>query len=86
MQNRLFGADSLLPLLDCDSSAGAVRPAWSLREMPEPFAPRIGPRVLRYHGEMVLAMMAESGRVVRRPRPLALAYSLRVTGRWHVLF
>src|SRR5262245_50487742 len=42
--------------------------------------------VLRYHGEMVLAMMAESGRVVRRPRPLALAYRLRVTGRWHVLF
>jgi hypothetical protein len=25
---------------------------------------------------MVLAMMAESGRVVRRPRPLALAYRL----------
>jgi hypothetical protein len=31
-------------------------------------------------------MMAESGRVVRRPRPLALANRLKVTGRWHVLF
>jgi hypothetical protein len=54
--------------------------------MPEPLAPQIGPHVLRYHGEMVLAMMAESGRVVRRPRPLALANGLKVTGRWHVLF
>ena len=34
----------------------------------------------------VLAMIAESGRVVRRPRPLALACRLRVAGRWHVLF
>jgi hypothetical protein len=54
--------------------------------MPEPLAPRIRPHVLRYHGEMVLAMMAESGRGIRRARPLALVYRLRVAGRWHVLF
>src|SRR5437868_6458517 len=81
-----MGTDSLLPLLNCDSSAVAVRTARSPRGMPEPLARRIGPHVLCYHGEMVLAMMAESGRVVQRPRPLSLTYRLRVTGRWHVLF